>query len=379
MPVARASAVAPAAALLALSTAIIFAAPTSSATLESQPAPEASTAAAKNGLRVLGGVEIASGARTDLSLAVPSGSTDPATEIPVSVLRGSRPGPVLLVVAGVHGFEFVSILAAARLAEEIEPETLAGTLILVRAALLSAFEQRTPYVNPFDRKNLNRSFPGNPAGSQTERIAHVLSTELIARADFVVDAHSGDGAEWLAPFLGVYGGPLASDYDTALRFAEAVGLPTIVRYSMDSQEQIDRGRSLNRQAVAQGVPTVLVEIGENGQRRSDHVQRVVDGLRAGMVALAMLPAREESAGPRPEPRYFHGTASVPVHHSGIWYPADTRGRDITRGELLGEIRDHRGQVVEQVRAPVSGFALYGLAGPPVREGDSVLSIALPPE
>lgn len=35
-------------------------------------------------------------------------------------------------------------------------------------------------------------------------------------ADFVIDVHSGDGAEWLAPFVGVYGGPLASEYELAL-------------------------------------------------------------------------------------------------------------------------------------------------------------------
>jgi len=378
MHCARATALAMAAALLLQPVAVLYGAPTPTAKGGSQPAPELSTVApGEDGPLVLGGALIPPGARTDLSLPVASGAADPATSIPISVLRGTRPGPVLLVVAGVHGFEFVSILAAARLAEEVDPMALSGTLILVRAAHLPAFEERTPYVNPYDRKNLNRSFPGDARGSQTERIAHVLATELIARADFVVDAHSGDGAEWLAPFAGVYGGPLASDYNAALRFAEALGFPNIVRYRMESQEQIDRDRSLNRQAVAQGLPTVLIEVGENGQRRPEHVQAVVNGLRSAMVALTMLPAPAPAARPRPGPRYFNGTTSVPVSHSGIWYPAAAHGRDVTMGELLGEIRDHTGQLVEQVRAPVSGFALYGLAGPPVREGDSVMTIALP--
>lgn len=323
----------------------------------------------------LGGIQIPPATRQDVSLPVAAGDADPATSIPVSVLRGSQPGPTLLVVAGVHGYEFASILAAARLAAEIDLRELSGTLVLVRVAHLPAFEARTPYVNPHDRKNLNRSFPGNPGGSQVERIAHVLSTELIARADFVVDVHSGDGAEWLTAFAGVYGGPLASDYGAALRFAQALGFPNIVRYSMDTQEQIDRGRSLNRQAVAQGLPTVLIEIGENGQRRPDHVQAIVDGLRAGMASMEMLSLEAVHANIATEPRYFDGTSSVPVSHSGIWYPSHSVGRDVCKGELIGEIRDYTGRLVEQVRAPVSGFALYGLAGPPVRAGDSVMSIA----
>ena len=80
--------------------------------------------------------------------------------------------------------------------------------------------------------------------------------------DFVVDVHSGDGAEWLHPFIGVYGGPLASDYPSALAFAKAFGIPALIRYQMKTQAQIDSGRSLNRQGVAAGKPTILVEIGQ---------------------------------------------------------------------------------------------------------------------
>ncbi len=323
----------------------------------------------------LGGQRIEEPGRVDLRLEIPAGAEDPATFIPVTVLTGSRPGPVLLVVAGVHGFEFHSILAAERLADEVDPDMLVGTLMLVRAAHVAAFEGRSPYVNPFDRKNLNRSFPGAADGSQTERIAHALSTELIAKADFVVDAHSGDGAEWLEAFVGVYGGPLATDYEVALAFSKAMNFPRIVRYSMNSQEAIDRGRSLNRQAVAAKRPTVLVEIGENGERDPAKVDALVGGLLGGMGSLGMLP---EATGPRaPAPRFFEGESSVPVAHSGIWHPVQSSGRLVEEGEVLGVIRDYRGRVVETVSAPVAGYALYGLAGPPVRAGDSVMAITRP--
>ena len=126
----------------------------------------------------IGGTAIEAGKRTDLRLEIPAGENDPATFIPVSVLHGAEPGPVFLMVAGVHGFEFASILAAERLAEEIPLQYLRGTLIMTRPAHVSAFEERSPYVNPYDRKNLNRSFPGVADGTQTERIAYALSAEL---------------------------------------------------------------------------------------------------------------------------------------------------------------------------------------------------------
>ncbi|MEM8768143.1 MAG: succinylglutamate desuccinylase/aspartoacylase family protein [Pseudomonadota bacterium] len=321
----------------------------------------------------LGDTVTQAGTSTTLSLDVPAGESDPATTIPLTVIHGRHSGPVLLIVAGVHGYEFASILAAQVFPTQIDPAALSGTVLLVNAAHVAAFEQRTPYVNPYDRKNLNRSFPGDPAGTQTDRVAWQLS-ELIARADFVIDVHSGDGAEWLDAFVGVYGGSLATGFEQALAVAQAFGFPNIVRYRMETQAQIDQGRSLNRQAVAAGLPTVLVEIGENGSREEAHVEAIVAGLRRTLGVLAMMPTSEPAEA---TPRLFDGTASVPVTHSGVWYPQVRRGRDIREGETLGVIRDYWGNVVEEVTAPSSGFALYGLAGPPVQAGESVMTIAKP--
>ena len=315
--------------------------------------------------------------RVDYRIEIPAGHHDPATFIPVTEIRGAKPGPTLFISTGVHGYEFAPILAAEKLADEIDPNRLSGTILLTRPSHVSAFESRSPYVNPHDKKNLNRSFPGSESGTQTERIAHAIATQLIANADFVVDVHSGDGAEWLHPFVGVYGGALASDYPLALRFARAFGIPSLVRYQMRTQAQIDKGRSLNRQAVDAGKPTILVEIGQNGERYPAHVAAIVSGLKAGMRTLDMLPA--SIIRPVTPHRYYEGTNSVPVGHSGLWHPKETVGGDVTKDDVLGVIRDYSGAIVETVTAPASGFALYGLAGPPVRRGESVMTIALPVE
>lgn len=323
----------------------------------------------------LGETEVPAGQRSDFRIEVPEGPGSPATFIPVSVLNGQVDGPAVLMVAGVHGYEFAPVLAAQRLADEIHPADLKGTLIIVRVANIPAFEGRSPYVNPTDRKNLNRSFPGSPAGTQTERIAHVLSSTVIPAAEFVFDVHSGDGAEWLEAFIGVYGGPLATDFDRALSVAESFGFPNIVRYNMNTREQVDRTRSLNRQAVAQGLPTVLVEIGENGRRDEINVDKIVEGVKRALGTLRMI---KPYATPVTAPvRRFEGTTSVPVAHSGIWEPVARRGRDIARGETLGVVRGYDGRVLETVASPVDGYGLYGLAGPPVRQGDSVITIAAP--
>ena len=319
--------------------------------------------------------QVQPGTRADVELVVPAGASDPATVVPVTVFHGAAPGPALAITAGVHGYEFPPILAAQRLLDVIEPSALRGTVLLVRLANVPAFETRTPYVNPHDGKNLNRVFPGRADGTQSERIAWTMTTEVIRRSDVHIELHSGDGAEWLEEFVGIYGGKLAAGYDTARAVGLAFGLRNVVRYSMDTQEQIDSGRSLNRQAVADGKPTVLVEIGENGRRDTAFVEPIVNGVMNVLRVLEMIDGPPVPS--RPDTRWFDSTISVMANHTGIFTPAGTQGREVQKGAYVGTIRDYRGRVLETLVAPANGYALYGLAGPPVRGGESVLTIALP--
>ena len=322
----------------------------------------------------IAGETVAPGTRADLRIPVPEGA-DGATFIPVSVIHGAREGRVLAVVAGVHGFEFAAILAAERLADRIDPARLAGTLVLVRVANIPGFEGRSPNVNPVDRKNLNRVFPGKADGTQTERIADLIAREVVARSDFLMDVHSGDWAEFLEAFVGVYGGPLATDFPLALTVAEGFAFPNIVRYTMETQAQIDSGRSLNRQGVAMGKPTILVEIGQNGSREEAHVAAIVAGVENALATLGMIEAPVRAA-PTPA-RLFEGTAALAAGHAGVYHPVDPRPRPLARGELVGIIRDYTGKVVERLLSPVDGYAIYGITGPPVEQGDSVVTLALP--
>lgn len=318
---------------------------------------------------------VAPGQRLDVDLPIAAGASDPATFIPITVFHGAQPGRVLTITAGVHGYEFPPILAAQEVLSRIDPSRLRGTVIVVRLANVAAFEERAPYVNPHDRKNLNRVFPGKADGTQAERIAWAITTEVIRRSDAHVELHSGDGAEWLEEFVGIYGGPLATGYDIAREIGMAFGFRNVVRYSMDTQQQIDSGRSLNRQAVADKKPTVLVEIGENGRRDARFVSAIVDGVINALRSLKMLDG--EPTPSRRDTRWFESTASANAKTTGILTPTATEGRAVKKGDVLGTVRDYSGTVVEEIVSPVDGYALYGLAGPPVKAGESVVTIGVP--
>ncbi len=161
------------------------------------------------------------------TLIVPE-SDDEGASIPITIVNGAEPGPVVAFIAGIHGYEYAPVVALQRIRAEIDPSVLRGTVIIVHVANPASFYARTISYNPVAGMNLNRAFPGDPYGSHSERIAHALTTEVIERADFVVDMHAGDGNEALRPFIYM---PEVGDTELdagSRRLALAFGLDHIV-------------------------------------------------------------------------------------------------------------------------------------------------------
>src|SRR5271155_2064999 len=87
-------------------------------------------------------------------IEVPAG-VDAAANIPVIVVNGAKPGPVLAMVAGSHGTEYASIVALQKLAQAADPALISGTLIIAPLVNVASFAQKVPHLNPIDGKNMN--------------------------------------------------------------------------------------------------------------------------------------------------------------------------------------------------------------------------------
>ena len=152
-------------------------------TAPAQPGSAASftvgTATAARGQKAFGAIEVPAG-------------TDAALTIPVAVVHGARPGPVLAIVSGAHGTEYASIIAVERLIQQIDPATVSGTVILVPLVNVPSFEQKIAHVNPVDGKSMNRFYPGKMDGTQTERASFLITRQVVEPADHVIDLHGGD-------------------------------------------------------------------------------------------------------------------------------------------------------------------------------------------
>ena len=115
---------------------------------------------------------------------------------PVTIIHGSRPGPTITILGGMHGDELTGPSACTHLLgnsftekdRPLNPETLAGTIRIVPVVNMPGYRSKSRYFP--DGRDLNRNFPGNPKGSSTRRVAHQVWRYLIEDSDAIIDLHS---------------------------------------------------------------------------------------------------------------------------------------------------------------------------------------------
>jgi uncharacterized protein len=300
-------------------------------------------------------------------LVVEPMARDSGTRIPISILHGRTPGPVLALIAGVHGQEYTPILALQRLRTAIDPATLTGTVIMVHVANMPSFTARTIYYSPADGKNLNRVFPGRADGTVSERIADRLTRDVIARATHLVDIHSGDGNESLRPYVyWITTGP-AEVADTGRKMALASGFDHIV---------IDRGRPtdpaasvyLSNTAILRGKPALTVESGFLAVSDEASIAKIEHAVAGWLKLLGM-----RATGPDPvdRPVWIDRSEVLTSKFTGIFYPAVERGHTVSEGSLVGRVTDFFGKTLQEIRAPFAGEVLYVVGTPAMNAGEPV--------
>lgn len=317
----------------------------------------------------LGPLVVAPGEITSGKLIVPE-RDGTGTFIPVTIAHGLKPGPVLALVAGTHGFEYPPILALQRLKDTIDPKALSGTLIIVHIANMPSFTRRTIYYGPSDGKNLNRVFPGDPNGSLSQRIAFVLTQEVVRRADVLIDMHCGDGNEALIPYsYWMISGDAALNARTR-ELALAFGLSPIIIDATRGGDPLD-SKYLGNTALLMGKPAVTTEAGYLGRSDEDDIQRNLRGAWSVLRHLGMVDGKPDRVD---NPVWIDRYEVVMSGRDGLFFPSLAMGNRVEAGQTVGVIKDYWGAVLEEVRAPFAGIMLYILGTPPCNAGEPLCEV-----
>lgn len=279
-------------------------------------------------------------------------------DVPVVVVKGARPGPRLLLTAGIHGDELNGIAVIQRLTARLDPATLRGTVVAVPGLNTPGLERSSREFPP-DGANLNRVMPGDAAGSASKYYAYRLWSRLLRpNADAAVDLHtqSRGTAYVLYAFAST---------SRARRMAELVG-PDIIK--LDPGE---RG-TVENEMVADGVPAITFELGRPEVFDEPTIARAIAGLGNLMIEMGMLDGQVAPSPVRP----FTGNKLEPVRApvAGWMNLLAPLGSDIAKGQPLAIITDAFGRTIATVLAPVAG-RINTIATDPRRErGDMIARI-----
>ena len=318
-------------------------------------------------LPILGRLEPGTTQRHNVTLPGSALADEPRAVITVT---GANPGPTLFVGAGVHGGEYPAIEAVIRLANSLDPKSLAGTAIFMPVLNLPAFRQRTMFVCPIDNVNPNRVFPGDPNGSYSEQMTHALINEFVAHADAYLDLHGGDIPEALVPFSICRGGDEEVDRKSK-ELAMVFGLPYVLTVSRPIQ--LAKGSSSYVAAAERGVPSVLVEAGGVGQMQEEAVDMLFSGVHGVMKHLAMLDGAVPSAS---DVRVLTGFEWLYAKHAGMFYPRVGAGDLIEKGQEVGTVGSLFGDTLDTAIAPVTGRVLFLTINPSVAENGLLMGIGV---
>jgi predicted deacylase len=328
------------------------------------------TLPAVRGADVTVGTAIAhAGERATGFIQVPAG-VDAPTNIPVIIVNGAKAGPRLALVAGSHGTEYASIIALEKLAQNVSPAALSGTLIVVPLINLASFAQKVPHVNPVDGKNMNRMYPGNPDGTQTERALWAVGRQVVEPSGYLIDLHGGDLDENLRRYS--YWPQTGNEKldATSRGVVMAFGLDHII-IQKNQGPAVSGATSISRFATDLGKPTVIAEAGHAGTTAAEDVDALVQGAENVMRYLKMLPGEVR---PVEHPVWIGQITTVRSDQDGIFYPLVIPESYVQQGMRVGYTTDYFGNKLADIVTPVSGVVVYVCSVPSMKKGDTAAYI-----
>ncbi len=284
-------------------------------------------------------------------------------EIPFFTLVGKVRNPRALLIAGVHGDEYEGVAVLQEVAEEIDPRGLKGTLTIVPVANPQAFHAGTRR-NPIDLGDLNRSFPGNPAGTVSERLAYLLFHELVVGNTGVLSMHCWSKEATAIPYV-EYPDERSTVGRKSFRAAMALGLEFLHPY------QWHRGL-LVACAVRTGIPAIEPEVGGMGTLTPAGQRTYREIVYRFLHHLGML-----KTGACPDavvrPKIVQHTDCL-AKFAGLFRSRVSPGQVVAQDEILGTVHDLAGRRREEVRAPRAGTVAILRTFSSVMPGDRLVQI-----
>lgn len=291
--------------------------------------------------------------------------------IPIAVIRNGE-GPTALLTGGNHGDEYEGPLALYELARTLRPETVSGAVIIVPALNYPAFRAGTR-TSPVDKGNMNRSFPGRPDGTVTQKIADYVQRHLLPRADIVLDFHSGGRTLDFVPFCAAHILPDKEQEARAFAAVEAFSAPWSVKML-----EIDAVGMFDTAAEEMGKTFVTTELGGGGTARAETVRIA----RKGVMNVLRHAGIVEGTVEKTPSRWLDmpsGECFSFAEEDGMIETTVDLGEKVGRGMVIARVygTGRTGLAPQEIRAQMDGILAARHFPGLVKAGDCAAVVAVP--
>lgn len=305
------------------------------------------------------GTRVLPGTKEQLRWSAGQGFAGGDTVSPVLVAHGSRPGPLLCLVAAIHGDEINGVEIVRRVFNASNPDRLSGSLIAVPIVNLFGFARGSRYLP--DRRDLNRHFPGSPRGSIAARVAHSFFDQVVRRCHGIVDFHTGSFDRSNLP-------QVRADLRMSAVVSFVRGFGALPVLHSDGSKGM-----LRVAASAVGIPAVTFEVGAPGQLVVSEIESAREAIDALMHSLGMTPDEPMEQEPQ---AVFYDSLWARADSGGMLVAEVALGQRVERGDRLGVVVDPLRNLEREVLAPVTGRVIGMARNQVVLPGFAVFHIGM---
>ncbi len=307
------------------------------------------------------GETILPGQCRELEIPVARLITETLLSIPVTILHGMESGPCLWINAAIHGDEINGVEIIRQVLDQVQPQTLRGTLIAVPIVNIFGFIEQSRYLP--DRRDLNRCFPGSTQGSLASRLAHLFMSEIVSRCTHGIDLHTASEHRSNLPQIRAN----LLDEET-YRCAQAFGAPVMIHATT-------RDGSLRQAAAKKQIPILLYEGGEALRFNQNAIEVGKQGILRVMNRLGMGRFSVEETGSLE----IQQTKWIRASRGGILRLQVGLGDTVSKKQGLGIIANAFGKEQVTMKSPINGLVIGQTQNPLVNQGDGIVHLAKTPE
>ncbi|WP_139957039.1 succinylglutamate desuccinylase/aspartoacylase family protein [Flavicella sediminum] len=308
---------------------------------------------------VLLGKEIPRGGSAVLDLEVAKLHTRTPVKVPVIVERSLKDGPVLLLMAGIHGDEVngVAILREIIRKKYNKPQT--GTIICIPVFNIFGYLIQTREFP--DGKDLNRVFPGANNGSMAAQFAYAFTENIAPYVDYVIDFHTGGAERDNAPQIRC----VLSDEKTT-ELAKIFNAPYIINSSYVSKSV--------RETLNKMKKTVLLY--EGGKSKNLDLNVIECGVNGAVNVMNYLGIQNGSVEENCNSIIIDKTKWIRSPYSGMFKLLVKNGSKVAKKEVLGIIQDPFGDFEKKIVAPFDCHVFCVNTYPIINKGDALFHVSL---